>query len=104
MIAAANMKEIFTRYVGKKIGLNFKEIGKFHAVVLVAVHDDYFSVRVSDGGPIAHYPFRQVLSFAESAQGIPISGFGLMQAPRVPLVVQTHVLKTGTIIGLVFPI
>jgi hypothetical protein len=28
---------------------------KFHAAVLVAVHDEYFSVRGADGGPIAHY-------------------------------------------------
>jgi hypothetical protein len=51
------MKEIFEHYVGQKIGLNFKEIGKFHALTLIAVHDDYFSVRVTDGGAVAHYPF-----------------------------------------------
>ena len=91
------MKEVFERYVGQKIGLNFKEIGKFHAITLIAVHDDYFSVSVTDGAAVAHYPFCQVLSFTESPQGIPISGFGLLQAPKVPFVVQTHVLATGSI-------
>jgi hypothetical protein len=62
---------------------------------LIEVHDDYFSVRATDGGAIAHYPFWQVLSFTESSQGIPISGFGLLQAPKVRFVVQTHVLATG---------
>jgi len=103
----SGMKELFTRYIGQKIGLNFMEIGKFHATVLVAVHDEYFSVRATDGGPIAHYPFQQVLSFLESADGIPISAVGLvLKTPRVPFVVQTHVLgtKTGTIIGMSFPV
>jgi len=97
------MKEVFAQYVGQKIGLNFKEIGKFHAVVLVAVHDDYFSVTVADGGAVAHYPFWQVLSFTESSKGIPISGFGLLSAPKVPFVVQTHVLATGSI-GFIFSV
>ena len=98
------MKEIFARYVGQKIGLNFKEIGKFHAIILVAVHDEYFSVSVPGGGPIAHYPFRHVLSFAESADGISISGFGLLRPPKVPFVVQTHALASGTMIGFIFPV
>ena len=101
------MNEVFARYVGQKIGLNFKEIDKFHAIVLVAVHDDYFSVRPAEGGPTAHYPFRHVLSFAESADGIPISAVGLvLKTPRVPFVVQTDVLKTktGTIIGVALPL
>jgi hypothetical protein len=103
----SGMKELFTRYIGREIGLNFKEIGKFHATVLVAVHDEYFSVRPREGGPIAHYPFRHVLSCAESADGISISAVGLvLKSPKVPFIVQTHVLKTktGTIIGMSFPV
>jgi hypothetical protein len=103
----SGMKELFTRYIGQKIGLNFKEIGKFHVTILVAVYDEYFSVRPPEGGPITHYPFRHVLSCTESADGIPISAVGLvLKVPKVPLVVQTHVLqtKTGTIVGVSFAI
>ena len=101
------MKELFTRYIGREIGLNFKEIDKFHATVLMAVQNEYFSVRPPKGGPIAHYPFRNVLSCAKSAEGIPISGVGLvLKTPKVPFVVQTHVLKTktGTLVGVSFPV
>ena len=101
------MKELFTRYIGREIGLNFKEIDKFHATVLVGVQNEYFSVHSPKGGPIAHYPFRQVLSCTESADGIPISAVGLvLKTPKVPFVVQTHVLrtKTGTIVGVALPL
>jgi hypothetical protein len=43
-----------------------------------------------------HYPFYQVLFFAEG--DIPIAGEGLViTAPRVPLVVQTYVMATGSV-------
>jgi hypothetical protein len=97
------MKDIFARYVGQQIGLNFKEIGKFHPITLVDVQDTYFSVRASKGDAIAHYPFRHVLSFTESQEGIAISGFGILHAPKVHFVVQTHVLSSGGI-GFIFQI
>jgi hypothetical protein len=97
------MKEIFARYVGQQIGLNFKEIGKFHPITLVDVQDTYFSVRASKSDAIAHNPFWQVLSFTESKHGIDISGFGMLRAPRVNFVVQTHVLASGSI-GFIFSI
>ena len=97
------MKDIFARYIGQQIGLNLKEIGKFHSITLVDVQDSYFSVRGSKGDAIAHYPFRQVLSFTESQQGIEISGFGILHAPKVHFVVQTYALSGGSI-GFIFPI
>jgi hypothetical protein len=97
------VKTIFARYIGQKIGLNFKEIGKFHQITLVDVQDDHFSVRASEGDAIAHYPFWQVLSFTESAQGIAISGFGILHGPKVHFVVQTHVMASGSI-GFIFSV
>jgi hypothetical protein len=99
----SSMKELFARYLGQTIGLNFKEAAKYHAITLVGVKDDYFSVQASDRRAIAHFPFRQVLSVMESAEGIPISGFGLLKAPTVPFVVQTYVMPSGgTVVGVVF--
>jgi hypothetical protein len=97
------MTKVFARYVGQEIGLNYKEIGKFHAITLADVQESYFSVRRSTGDAIAHYPFWQVLSFTESSEGIAIAGFGLLRAPRVNFVVQTHVLATGSI-GFIFSV
>jgi hypothetical protein len=97
------VKDIFARYVGQKIGLNFKEIGKFHQITLVDVQDDYFSVRAAQGDAVVHFPFWEVLSFSESAQGIDISGFGLPRPPKVHFVVQTHVMSSGSI-GFIFSV
>jgi hypothetical protein len=97
------MKEIFERYVGQQIGLNYKEIGKFHAITLIDVQDTHFSVRASKGDAVAHYPLWQVLSFTESAEGITIAGFGLLRPPRLNFVVQTHVLSAGSI-GFIFSV
>jgi hypothetical protein len=96
------MKDIFARYLGQKIGLNFKEVGKFHQITLIGVQEEFFSVQLSQGGPIAH-PFRHVLSFTEAPQAIAISGFGVLQAPKVNFVVQMHVMSGGTI-GFIFSI
>jgi len=94
------MKELFAKYLGQTIGLNFKEAAKYHAITLVGVKDDYFSVQASDRRAI-HFPFSYVLSVMESALGLPISGFGLLQAPKVPLVVQTYAMSSGgALVGL----
>jgi len=49
----SSMKELFARYLGQTIGLNFKEAAKYHAITLVGVKDDYFSVQASDRRAIA---------------------------------------------------
>jgi len=96
----SSMKELFAKYLGQTIGLNFKEAAKYHAITLVGVKDDYFSVQVSDRRAVNHFPFQYVLSVMESAEGIPISGFGLLKAPKVPLVVQTYAMPSGTLLGI----
>ncbi len=100
----SSMKELFARYIGQKIGLNFKEAAKYHAITLVGVEEDYFSVQASDRRAIGHFPFRHVLSVMESAEGIPISGFGVLQRPRVPFVVQTYAMPSGTVVGIMFSV
>jgi hypothetical protein len=99
----STMKELFARYLGQTIGLNFKEAAKYHAVTLVGVKDDYFSVQAKDR-PAVHFPFRHVLSVMESAEGIPISGWGLLQAPKAPLVVQTYTMPSGTLGGIILSV
>ena len=88
------MKELFARYLGQTIGLNFKEAAKYHAVTLVGVKDDYFSVQAKDR-PAVHFPFRHVLSVMETAEGIPISGWGLLQAPKLPLLCRHTLCPQG---------
>jgi len=98
------MKELFARYLGQKIGLNFKEAGKFHAITLVDVQDDYFSVQVSERRAIGHFPFRHVLWVMESSEGIAISGFGRLKSPKVPFVVQMYMMASGSAFGIMIPV
>jgi hypothetical protein len=99
----SSMKELFAKYLGQTIGLNFKEAAKYHAVTLVSVKDEYFWVQAKDR-PAVHFPFWHVLSVMESAAGIPITGWGLLQAPKVPFVVQTYTMPSGTLGGIVLSV
>jgi hypothetical protein len=90
------LKSLLDRYIGINIGLNYKDMDKFHKVKLVKAAGDFFSVRIANGRAVVHFPYRQILYIAESPD-LKICGDSFaMTDPTVPLVIQVFVMATST--------
>ena len=60
----SNLREIFLKYEGNMIVINYKDHANYRYARLIKISDDYFTI-VTDDSYIYHFPYRYVISLAE---------------------------------------
>jgi hypothetical protein len=63
--ADASLANVFNRYLGNVIGINYRNAQTVESASLVAVTDDHFAVYDPNGGRLYHFPLRMVLEVVE---------------------------------------
>ncbi|MEI6336189.1 MAG: hypothetical protein WCS87_16640 [Methylococcaceae bacterium] len=88
------MKALLHKNVGQELGINCKEVAKFHAATLVSVLDNYFTIEVPGPRLVRfHYPYSQIIFVSECADGFQTTGF--FSSKKVNIIVQVQPLTTG---------
>lgn len=88
------MKTLLQKYISQEIGINCKEVAKFHAATLIYAADNYFTVEVTGPRPVRlHYLYGQITFVSECADGFLTAG--LFSSKKVNTLVQVQPLTTG---------
>ncbi len=88
------MKPVFQKYVGHEIGINYKDLAKFHVARLVDACDSYFSIEKLDSEIVRiHYKYNQVIMACENTGGIDTAEF--FSSKKVNFVIQVNHLVVG---------
>lgn len=69
-VATRPLAILLTRYIGREIGINYKEPKEFSPAVLSQVTDDFLSVHVPEKQITVSYPLHHILNVTESEGGI----------------------------------
>jgi ferredoxin-fold anticodon binding domain-containing protein len=94
------MKSLLGQYIGKEVGVNFKEADKFHAATLLNVDDNYFTITIEKNNKI-HYPMRSLFFVSESDAGFQTAG--IFGSKKVNVVIQVSTpTKEGSDVGIGF--
>jgi len=98
------METVFRQYIGREIGINWNEPGKFDAVTLLSVDDGWFTVRAdSHNRLVSHYNTRMVIMASEGQ--FKATHAGAPGKSNVGLLVQVQTLVIpggGAWIGVIF--
>ena len=81
------MKQILKRHLNSEIGVNIVKPLHIEAVMLIAVHDDYFTVKKEKGGNSYHLPFLNIVKIIENSDGVTVGGI-FRQKKTFPIVVK----------------
>jgi len=68
------MRDLLQSFVKHRIGINYLRPHHIDPAVLVAIHDDYFTVRGEDDQALHHYPYSNIIQVAQKEGGIEIGG------------------------------
>ena len=81
------MKDVLQKHVGTEIGINLIKAFRIEPVMLLSVHDDYFTVDSPHDGNIYHLPYLNIVKILENPDGVTVPGF-FKQHKTLPFVVK----------------
>ena len=86
LVPKPNFEELLKKYEGKEIGINFDDPAEIKRAQLAKVNADHFSVLVLENELLYSYPFGNILSIVEAADGVPVDASG--ETANYPIVVR----------------
>ena len=81
------MKELLKKHLNSEIGMNITRPLQVDPVVLMAVHEDYFTVIGEKDGNTYHLPFLNIVKIIENPNGVTVGGL-FRQKKTFPIVVK----------------
>lgn len=66
------MHDVLSKYVGKPVGINLEKSHHIDAAELLAVHEDYFTLRSSVDGHLHHVMYSNLMQVIEDPDGVEI--------------------------------
>ncbi|MDX2447733.1 MAG: hypothetical protein QNK29_11130, partial [Desulfobacterales bacterium] len=86
LVPKPNFEELLKKYEGKEIGINYDDPAEIKRAQLAKVNTDHFSVLVLENELLYSYPFGNILSIVEAADGVPVDISG--ETANYPIVVK----------------
>ena len=80
------MKELLEKYEGEAIGINFDDPAEIKGARLAKVNEDHFSIMDPENELVHSYPYSDILSIVEGAEGVPIDTSD--EKPTFPVVIR----------------
>ena len=68
------MKDLITRWLYDRIGINYLRPHHIDPAQVVAVEADYFTIRGEEDGALHYFPYGSVIQIAEKEGGLTIGG------------------------------
>ena len=81
------MKELLKIYLNSEIGVNIIKPLLVDSVTLIAVHEDYFTVKHELDGNTYHLPFLNIVKIIENPDGVSVGGI-FRQKKKFPMVIK----------------
>ena len=89
------MKDLFKKYVGNDVGINFKDLRKFHAARLVNACDTFFTIEGLKSEQVKiHYNYSNVITACEISAGT--STAEIFSPKKVNFLIQVNHLVVGS--------
>ena len=85
------MKELLKKYEGEAVGINFDDPAEIKSATLAKVNEDHFSIMVPENELVHSYPYNDIISIVEGAEGVPIDASG--ETPTFPVVIRVFHLN-----------
>ncbi|MBW1864991.1 MAG: zinc ribbon domain-containing protein [Deltaproteobacteria bacterium] len=86
LVPKPNFEELLKKYEGEEIGINYDDPAEIKKAQLAKVNADHFSVLVMENELLYSYPFGNILSIVEAADGVPVDISG--ETANYPIVVR----------------
>ncbi len=86
VVPKPTMKELLKKYEGEAIGINFDDPAEIRSARLAKVNEDHFSILVPENELVHSYPYSDIVSIVEGAEGVPIDASG--ETPTFPVVIR----------------
>ena len=86
VVPKPTMKELLKKYEGEAIGINFDDPAEIRSARLAKVNEDHFSILVPENELVHSYPYSDIISIVEGAEGVPIDASG--ETPTFPVVIR----------------
>ncbi len=87
------MKNLLQKHVGTEIGINVIRAYRIDSATLMAVQDEYFTVKTDTDDNLYHIPMTNIVKVVENADGVNTGGL-FKQHKSHPLVIKIgHVVE-----------
>lgn len=86
VVPKPTMKELLKKYEGEPVGINFDDPAEIKGARLAKVNEDHFSIIVPENELVHSYPYSDILSIVEGADGVPIDTSD--ETPTYPVVIR----------------
>ena len=86
LVPKPNFEALLKKYEGEEIGINYDDPAEIKKAQLAKVNADHFSVLVMENELLYSYPFGNILSIVEAADGVPVDVSG--ETVNYPIVVR----------------
>jgi hypothetical protein len=68
------MHKLLSQHLNRRVGINYLRPHHIDAAMVVAVEDDWFTIRGEEDGTLHHYPYGNIIQVAEKEGGIDVGG------------------------------
>lgn len=68
-----SLRSLLEKYLGKTVGVNIDKTHHIDAALLIAVHDDFFTLRSSGDGHLHHVTYANIVQVIEDDNGVEIA-------------------------------
>lgn len=97
------LRELFTRYLGQDIGINYKSPTTYEEAKLLEAENEYFYVLGKETGLKYYFPYSVILSITGTETAIVVGGNMFIRGKTFPLLIQVnHLIVYSGSIGVSF--